>query len=324
MGKILFISGPARNGNHLLMSMLDGHPQIQQLPGEDFLLREFFSRAKENEKKLVQKIKCLKNINYIINMSGAYKNKWKELYLNWKNNSKPKIWSGHNKINESHVFDYQSIVPKINYKNYEKYLIQNLQKIKNTKNFLDFFKIYLEALSKLSPKKNNCIYKHVYNYSGLRRELFYLLEKCENIIFLCPIRRFETFYFSYAKLRFKTTNIVQRVLDELWEHWRHKTIDYLLLKKKYPQKIIFIKFGDLINNNYYIAKKISKKLKVKFYKNLTYPTIMDKSVKGNSSFSKSDKFLGKIYKEPLKNELPKKILPKEYFEILKSVHKQCL
>ena len=72
-----FISGPARNGNHILMSMLDGHPQIQCQPGEDFLLREFISRAKENEPKLINKIKDLKNVNYITQMSGAYTNKWK-------------------------------------------------------------------------------------------------------------------------------------------------------------------------------------------------------------------------------------------------------
>ena len=91
IGKILFISGPARNGNHILMSMLDGHPQIQCQPGEDFLLREFISRAKENEPKLINKIKDLKNVNYITQMSGAYTNKWKKLYLAWKNKKKNKI-----------------------------------------------------------------------------------------------------------------------------------------------------------------------------------------------------------------------------------------
>ena len=70
------------------MSMLDGHPQIQCQPGEDFLLREFISRAKENETKLVDKIKNLRNVNYITQMSRAYTNKWKKLYLAWKNKKK--------------------------------------------------------------------------------------------------------------------------------------------------------------------------------------------------------------------------------------------
>ena len=324
IGKILFISGPARNGNHILMSMLDGHPQIQCQPGEDFLLREFISRAKENEDKLVDKMKNLKNIKYIAEMSGAYTNKWKKLYLAWKNKKKIKSWSGQQPLNKSHISDFQDFIPKINYTGYEKNLIKNLKNIKKSKTFLDFFKIYLESLGKLVPKKKNLTYKHIYIYSGLRRELFYLLEKTENIICICPIRRFESFYFSYAKSRFKTEKIKQKPLDELWEHWRHKTIDYLLLKQKYPKKIIFVKFEDLVNKNESTAKKICKELKIKFSKKLNQATILGKPVKGNSSFAKTDKFKGKFYKNPLRKKFPKDLLPKEYFEILKQAHKLSL
>ena len=102
------------------MSMLDGHAQIQCQPGEDFLLREFISRAKENETRLVNKIKDLKNVNYITQMSGAYTNKWKKLYLAWKNKKKIKSWSGQQPINKSHISDFQDFIPKINYNAYEK------------------------------------------------------------------------------------------------------------------------------------------------------------------------------------------------------------
>ena len=181
-------------------------------------------------------------------------------------------------------------------------------------------------MSKLvsSSTKKKLIYKHIYVYSGLRRELFYLLEKTENIICICPIRRFESFYFSYAKSRFKTENVEQKPLDELWEHWRHKTIDYLLLKKKYPKKIIFVKFEDLINKNEITAKKICKKLKINYSKKLNKATILGKTVKGNSSFAKTDQYKGKFYKDSIKKKFPLKMLPKEYFDILKTVHKQCL
>ena len=135
------------------MSMLDGHPQIQCQPGEDFLLREFISRAKENEPKLINKIKDLKNVNYITQMSGAYTNKWKKLYLAWKNKKKIKSWSGQQPINKSHISDFQDFIPKINYNAYEKNLINNLKNIKKAKTFLDFLKIYLESLSKLVPKR---------------------------------------------------------------------------------------------------------------------------------------------------------------------------
>ena len=101
--------------------------------------------------------------------------------------------------------------------------------------FLIFFLIYLQSLNILcgrSPLDNSHKYPYVYAYSGLRRELFYFFKETTNVICLSPIRRFETFYFSYAKSRYKTTEIRQDIYDELWEHWRHKTIDYLLLKKE--------------------------------------------------------------------------------------------
>ena len=52
------------------------------------MLREFISKAKENEKELVNKIRKLKNVNFITKMSGAYTNKWKTLYSAWKKNLK--------------------------------------------------------------------------------------------------------------------------------------------------------------------------------------------------------------------------------------------
>ncbi len=323
-GKILFISGPARNGNHIVMSMLDNHPQIIKQPGEDFLLREFICRAKENEIKIINKIKSLKKIDYIMNMSGVYMNKWKKLYEAWKKNKKIKTWSGQQQINKSHITDFQDFVPKINYIAYKNHLKKNLKQIKNSNTFLDFLLIYLQALSKLCPQKKNVKYKYLYVYSGLRRELFYLLEKTTNIVCICPIRRFETFYFSYAKSRFKTNEIEQKALNELWEHWRHKTIDYLLLKKKYPKKVFFVKFEDLINDSDRVSKKICSILKIKYSKNLKKATILGRPVKGNSSFAKSNSVRGKFYKDPIKKKFPSKILPEEYFDILKKVSVQTI
>ena len=324
--KILIISGPARNGNHALMSMLDGHPEISFLPGEDFLLREFFSRAKENEKKIIRKIKNLDDVEYLTKMSGAYQDKWRLSYESYIKKTTPKYWSGQQPENKTHINDYQDIVPKTNYKNYKNFLKNKIQDIRNSKSFLEFFDIYLNALNKLVPQKKNLKYGHIYVYSGLRRELFYLLEKTKNIICLCPIRRFETFYYSYAKSRFFTEEVRKKALNELWEHWRHKTIDYLLLQKKYPKKIFFVRFEDLLKNPEILAKKLCKKLGIKFNNKLKIPTLLEKKVKGNSSFKKSDKYKGKFYQEPLENQIkfPKELLPDEYFEIYAEVNKKCV
>ena len=39
---LLFISSPSRMGNHALLSMLDNHPQLPRIPGEDSFLRHCF------------------------------------------------------------------------------------------------------------------------------------------------------------------------------------------------------------------------------------------------------------------------------------------
>ena len=280
IGKILFISGPARNGNHILISTLDGHPQIPYIPGEDVLLREFFSKAKDNEQKLLSKLRKLKNVDFITNMSGRYFNKWLKIDNLKKSKKKIKIWSGLQKINKVSPVDYQEHLPNLNYKGYYQFLKKQLIKIKKSKDFLEFFLIYLQALKKLTQNKKKIKkikYEYIYANSGLRRELFYLLNRSKNIICIAPIRRFETFYFSYAKSRYKTDKIKKFVLNDLWQHWRHKTIDYLLLKKKYPKQVIIVKFEDLIKNHKNISKKLCKNLKIKYSNIMEKSTLSEKS-----------------------------------------------
>lgn len=324
--KILIISGPARNGNHILISTLDGHPQIPYIPGEDVLLREFFSKAKDNEQKLLSKLRKLKNVDFIINMSGRYFNKWLKIENLKKSKKKIKIWSGLQKINKVSPVDYQEHLPNLNYQGYYQFLKKQLIKIKKSKDFLNFFLIYLQALNKLTQNKKKIKkikYEYIYANSGLRRELFYLLNRSKNIICIAPIRKFETFYFSYAKSRYKTNKIKKFVLNDLWQHWKHKTIDYLLLKKKYPKQVIIVKFEDLIRNHKNTSKKLCKNLKIKYSNIMEKSTFIGKKVVGNSSFKKDKKYSGKFYNADF-NKFPKKLLPKEYFEILKLVNKVAI
>ena len=63
---ILIVSGPPRNGNHLIISLLDGHSQIIPHPGEDNFLRSLFTYVNINEENTIKKIKK-KTINFFIN-----------------------------------------------------------------------------------------------------------------------------------------------------------------------------------------------------------------------------------------------------------------
>ena len=44
--RLIIISGPARNGNHLLISLLDGTKELPKIPGEDDMLKFFLHNLK--------------------------------------------------------------------------------------------------------------------------------------------------------------------------------------------------------------------------------------------------------------------------------------
>ncbi len=331
---ILVVSGPARNGNHLMMSLLDGHSSIINHPGEDDFLRSFFSYINLNEYKTISKIKNW-DLKFILKLSGQPNfnikspkgfDKWKELYKLYKTKSKSKIWSGNQPENQGHVQDYQDLVPRINYSKFHNSLkyFKNLDK---DRNFFDFFYKYLDATKELaSYKAKNRPYKFEYRISGsgLRREMFYLMSELKTIKLICPIRKFEGFYYSYAKTRHKLDRkFNQKALDDMWEHWRHKVIDYLILKHKYPKNVALVRFEDLTNHTKITMKKLSKFLGVRYEKSLLEPTVFGKKSLGNSSFQKKKNLKGKIYQT--KDIFPINItLPREYRDIQKILSKKVI
>ena len=240
-------------------------------------------------------------------------------------NIKSKIWSGHEKESYPHITDFQDIIPKINYQAFESYLKSNKDEIKKVKTFMDFFSIYIKAKNKLiDKKKKNFKFNYRWTGSGLRRELIHLLKNNRNILCLTPIRRFENFYYSYAKTRHYTNKITQSALNDLWEHWRHKVIDYLILKQKYPKNIIIVKFEDIVTNPKRFAEKLCKALNIPYSSKMIIPSLLGESTLGNSSFKKKNIDKGKIYKSSINRKLNSVEMPKEYKEILKHIDKYSL
>mgnify|MGYP005993638111 FL=1 len=100
-------------------------------------------------------------------------------------------------------------------------------------------------------------------------------------------------------------------------HWRNKTIDYLILKKLYPKKILIVKFEDLSkkSNNLYL-RKVCKFLNFNFSKNLKKNTSHGKEIIPNTSY-------GSLYQKVIRKKLIEKKIqfPKEYKSIYKIVNK---
>ena len=165
-------------------------------------------------------------------------------------------------------------------------------------------------------------YKYLYACSGMRREMSYFANTKIKFKCIVPIRDFRSYYFSKIKGRYNSTKINNFYLNEAWEQWKHKTIDYLLLKKKYPDKFVLVKYEDLINKK----KTFDKMLKNLGIRKKYEPkiTMHGEKVLGNSSFKPIKRKPGKIYKSSSKRLLPKKYLHKEYYEITKLIIKYTI
>ena len=325
--KILFLSGPGRNGNHLLISLLDNHPEIPFSPGEDDFLRTFLCDINLNERETLNKIRNkTTNLEYVLNCSGqpGYNdnkrfNKWlhvSKLYKDKQYNYFSNNHSGLQANGSGHIKDFSDVVPDIDYNQFKMSLANDLLDSNNYSNFYTLFRAYLKNLNKLinHNKNKNLSYDYIYTGSGLRRELFLLLANSNKITCLTPIREFESFLPSFLA-RFKLKDINQEYLNLAWEHWRHKTIDYLKLQKKYPNNLFIIKFEDLINNMEVILNKISTILNIKFDKCMLNPTFIGKNTQGNSSFYKKKRVSFNDYKI---------VLHKEYFDILDTLDKVAI
>jgi len=107
----------------------------------------------------------------------------------------------------------------------------------------------------------------------------------------------------------------------LWEHWKHKVIDYLILKKKYPNKVMIVRYEDLTSNPKKTMKKVSNFLGIKFEKIQIKSTLFNIKALGNSSVEKPKYLEGKIFNKK-QEKFPSNIfMPKEYKDIQKLIKK---
>lgn len=310
---VVFVSGPGRNGNHLAHSMMDGHPELPRLPGEDSFLAAFFHDLVVDPKAALARFQSPEAISYILNLSGYGCNKWKLMAESYagKTIQKTSVWAGtHDTILFSN--DYQDTAVHVNYGAYESRLQELLPEIQKSPRFIDAFWLYLDALSRLDPVQKKRQYSYIYVGSGMRAELKFLFDRTEQIRCIAPIRPFETFYFSFAKGRKRSDEIRTDLLQEAWEHWWHKTVDYLLLKKEFPKFICLVNFNHLLEEPERACREICRFLEIDFDLSCTTPTVMGVPTKGNSSFPKDEQKRGTFYKDSLVKRLPESYWPQLY------------
>lgn len=314
--RMLFISGPSRNGNHLLHSMLDGHPEICNLPGEDSFLAAFFQELRKDPRAAVAKLRAQDNVDYILHLTGWGINKWRELWELWKSGRfGTGQWAGTQPMGKGFVTDYQDTVIAVDYPAYYERIEELAPDIRNAPTLMDVFWLYLDAMRQLNPDWTEKTIDYVWVGSGMRAEMNFVFERDQRVTCVAPLRPFETFYYSFAKGRRQTTEVLPEVLQEAWEHWWHKTVDYLLLKQSYPEMVCLVNFNHLIEDSVATANDVCRFLGVVMSDACLVPTTMGRPTKGNSSFPKEEQMRGVFYDTGMKRKLDPKHWPELYLPL---------
>ena len=314
--KFLVVSSPSRMGNHALMSLLDSHPSLPRVPGEDSFLRHSFFQCSDDLYSYRKNLMSDNNALFMANLSSfpATVDKWAEVKKAYASQDAPKLYAGvQYPTDRLVVTDYQDTLLDINHEAYVGELQSRSDAVAGADNFSDVFMIYLKALMKLDFNPAQSAYLGIYANSGMRRQCLWLCENFPNVRIVSSIRAFDSYAISHIRSRNKVLDFKEEYLQEAWEHWYHKVIDYLYLKINFPAQIQLVLFDDLSKNTDKVAETLCQFLGIPMHDNLMTATIMGVKTKGNSSKAKSETQRGKFYSSL--EVLPREYVPERVFNI---------
>lgn len=316
--RLLMISSPSRMGNHLLLSILDSHPQLPRIPGEDGFLSFSFFQANYDLKKYLVRVRDDHDLDYIRRLStNLFFDKWANLKKCYLKQEVPEKYSGVNIVNRPADIDFKDTVYDVNYDAYTGVLEDGLQAV-NDGCFADYLNLYTKALLQLdfeySAEKNRV--DGFISYSGMRSQVRWVLEHYRQSRLVTSIRPFETYAISHIKSRNKNSEITDELVQEAWEHWYHKVIDYFYLKATYPEQVCLVSFDDLTKRTERVCRAICDFLDVPFSDSMLMPSIFGIPVKGNPSQARSDAARGTFYENAA--TLNRSRIPVDYFQLWES------
>lgn len=138
------------------------------------------------------------------------------------------------------------------------------------------------------------------------------------------MRDFRTFYYSFSNSFYKKNEVDLDILKEAWQHWYHKVSDYLLLKKIYPNKVIIVKYEDLILKKIPYLKKLSNVLSLPYAEFFNSNTINGTKVLANTLIKNKNELLKKNNTFLDYQKLEYKFLKKKYFQLIKKINQVAL
>jgi len=314
--EFIVVSSPSRMGNHALISMLDGHPELPRVPGEDDFLRHSFFNCTYDLNTYLKHIRSDSNISYIRNLSSfpGDTDKWAKLKQAYTSQEMPSLHAGIQfPTNKLIVADFQDTLFDVNHEAYVSALNDLQDSIARVDNFSELFVLYLSAFVKLDPQFRASRFLATYSNSGMRRQCLWLCENFRKVRILASIRSFDSYAVSHIRSRYREVSFKSEFIQEAWEHWYHKVIDYCWIKANYPENIMLIRFEDISKNTQLVADNISRFLGIEYNSSMLSSTVFGVKNKGNSSKMRDDSLRGKFYSSA--EAIPYDLIPKSVHEV---------
>ena len=308
-------------GNHILMSVLDSHPMLPRSPGEDGFLSFSFSEANYDVNKFI-KLLTSGNTKYLLSFASyGGLNKWKSFKEMYKSGELSSNCSGINIKRFSAVQDFSKLTFNVNYEKFSNQLQDGILNINpKTSVYNDYLSAYLNAAGFLDFKKNSTKYDYYNIFSGMRTQLHWICKTFDNVKALVSLRSFDTYVFSHVKSRYGVSQeLTDDLINEAWEHWYHKVIDFIWLRLNYPSKVGIVTFDDLINNSKKTHYLICDFLDIEYSSKMENATAFGFPVYGNSFRTDNNNPPGDFYSP--KHTLDKGKIPKDYYLIWDNVNK---
>lgn len=296
---LILIGQVQRSGGSLLSQLFDNHKEIYSFPNELII-----TQPKNNWKKKMHFSTTL--LNTRLSKSSS-------------NNNYTKPGKNQPKNNIKNLFLFNPFIEKKIFNKLEKKNKNNNLRTKFNNYFTAFFNAFLNYKNKKNKKK--FILAFLPGFFNFKNNVNLFFKIYPNGYLVNIIRDPQTWLGSAKMHSFRYMDSKASL-----SYWEKNFKNAIELKKKYKDRIIIIKFEDLVKHNEKTIKKLCSLIKISFDLNLLKPTFNGSPILSNSSFKSVQ---NTINLSPLKknnfsfNSKDKLILSK-YIKIYNDLEKKYL
>ena len=289
---LAFLGGMNRTGNHLIHSLLDGHPGIKAVPEEDWFLSRNISSV-------------LNQFRLFYNSARGNVSKAVDMMLRQNEGD---FWRGKaGKEGSGYKVDFDII-------DYSRFR-SGLEALAGERN-LSLRRIYqgyvdcvLDAVPTGEIQGREADWKMYFVASSdyLVRPIMSWDPRNKAIVSIRdPLQRFGSIK-KWSKRDF--------ICDDIQlTNWKKVHESYRLFREIYAERILFVDYDGLVTNTGKAMRRLADFLGVEFDDILTRPTLLGRPVHGNTSFSEGTSASGVIYRDSLTKY--KKLLTQEEIDII--------